>query len=179
MDFAAAAHKDQQRKANAVPYISHCAAVGLILQSAGFPSAVVSAGILHDVLEDTPVTEEQIEKSFGSTVAGLIHGVSEPDKALSWKVRKQNYCTMISEASEETLAIVAADKIHNIHSMLLHDEMGGDLWSISKGSRDELLWYFGTVRTVLHDRFGVSGFGKIIPLIEIFDKALELLEEVR
>lgn len=74
--FAEAAHQGQKR-ASGEPYVSHCLAVAAILAEMQVPPAVVIAGLLHDTVEDTIVTLEDIRKEFGDEVARLVDGVTK------------------------------------------------------------------------------------------------------
>jgi len=177
MDFAALAHADQPRKKGNIPFISHCAMVAGLVKGAGWDDTVVAAALLHDVLEDTSVEFEELEESFGPEVAELVAAVSEKEKSLRWEERKRDYLEQIKTAPDGALAIATADKIHNIHSMILYHESGGDLWSISKGTRDQQLWYFGTVREILRKRFGQAPERKIGSLIGELESALRALQE--
>ena len=90
-EFAAKAHKGQKRKSDKLkPFILHPIEVSLLIKEYGFDSNVVSAGLLHDVVEDTKYKIEDIEKEFGSDIASLVMGDSEPDKSLSWEERKKH-----------------------------------------------------------------------------------------
>lgn len=83
------AHKGQVRKSDKQkPMIIHPINVGNILSEYGFDDNVISAGYLHDVVEDTSYTKEDIEKMFGSDICSLVMGDSELDKTLSWEERK-------------------------------------------------------------------------------------------
>lgn len=127
-EFAAFAHKDQKRRGGEqVPYFSHPAAVGLILGRAGFEDEVVIAGVLHDVVEDTPITLEQIEQEFGSEVAHIVDGVSE-DKSLPYVERKKQYIERIRAGSSEVKAVSCADKIANLTSVVMQIRAGEDVF---------------------------------------------------
>ena len=77
--LAESQHHDQRRLSGA-PYISHPLAVACILVELGMDTESVVAGLLHDVVEDTPVTLEQVKKTFGNEIAGLIDGVTKLGK---------------------------------------------------------------------------------------------------
>lgn len=130
LEVAAIAHEGGYRKnpGEAIPYISHCAMVGLILQRAGMPDSVVAAGILHDVLEDTSFPRERLIEEFGGRIVDWIDWVSEQDKSLPWEVRKERYRQRLVQAPPEALAIVAADKIHNMYSTLASLGRGEAIW---------------------------------------------------
>jgi (p)ppGpp synthase/HD superfamily hydrolase len=74
IEFATYAHRTQKRKGTKIPYISHPFAVGIILQQAGCKEEVVAAGILHDTLEDTETTEEDLLTLFGPVVLEIVMG---------------------------------------------------------------------------------------------------------
>ena len=130
-EFAAISHRDQLRKSPEVdlPYLQHPYMVGLILQRAGFDDEVVAAGILHDVLEDTPAVVGELEAAFGRRVASLVSDVTEKDKSLSWETRKKKHLEQIRHSPTEARAIAAADKIHNIRSITISLERGANIWS--------------------------------------------------
>ena len=70
------AHETQKR-ASGEPYISHCLAVASILSDMYVPPAVVAAGLLHDTVEDTPTTLDDIRRDFGDEIATLVDGVTK------------------------------------------------------------------------------------------------------
>jgi len=96
-----------------------------ILCETGCEIEVITAGILHDVVEDTSVTIEQVECIFGNRVATLVKGASEPDHLrqgldakISWRLRKQHTIDFISqEASLDQLLVACADKLDNIEAI--------------------------------------------------------------
>jgi GTP diphosphokinase / guanosine-3',5'-bis(diphosphate) 3'-diphosphatase len=75
-DFAAQAHSGQTRSSGE-PYVSHCVAVAKILNDMHLPAPVLEAGLLHDVVEDTPVTIEDLEREFSDEIARLVDGVTK------------------------------------------------------------------------------------------------------
>jgi GTP pyrophosphokinase len=70
------AHREQKRHSGE-PYINHCVAVASILSELKVPSEVVAAGLLHDTVEDTPITLSDIRRDFGDTIAALVDGVTK------------------------------------------------------------------------------------------------------
>ena len=74
--FAEKAHQGQKR-ASGEPYVSHCIAVASILAELRVPPAVVIAGLLHDTVEDTSVTLEDIQREFGEEISKLVDGVTK------------------------------------------------------------------------------------------------------
>ncbi len=116
-------HKDQVRKGTVpIPYISHLFAVAFIAADYTDNEDVVIAALLHDTLEDTDYTALELQEDFGGSVRELVEAVSEPQderyRNLSWKERKQAYAKQLKGAPAEALVIAAADKIHNMRSIV-------------------------------------------------------------
>jgi hypothetical protein len=129
LEFASIAHKGQNRKFPVnVPYISHLLAVALILSKANFDEEVVIAGVLHDVLEDTPNNIDDIKSRFGEKAASLVRSVTE-EKKLPWLERKEKYLTQLQNAGPEARAISGSDLLANRLSNLLGLRQGLNPWT--------------------------------------------------
>ena len=88
-EFAINAHKGQIRKSDKEkPMIIHPINVADILSEYGFDDNVVAAGYLHDVIEDTKYTKEDLLKAFNEDILSLVLGDTEKDKSLSWEEKK-------------------------------------------------------------------------------------------
>lgn len=144
LDIAAISHEQGYRKnpEERIPYIVHPAAVGMMLLEAGFDDEVVAAGILHDCLEDTALTFDELRRVFGARVAELVAASSESDKSLPWEERKEAYIRHLAHAPVEVRAISACDKIHNMKSILQSLRAGCDVWAVFKRGRDAQLARF-------------------------------------
>ena len=153
-EVAAKAHRDQVRKGTDVPYISHPCAVGLILAQAGCTEDVVAAGVLHDTVEDTPVTLRDIERDFGENVARLVAACSEPDKSGSWEDRKRHTLDLVGDAPLDVCMVVCADKLHNVRSILAERAVIGDrIWERFRRGKAQQAWYYrGLVASMEHHR---------------------------
>lgn len=140
MQFAEKAHKGQLRKDKTTPYFLHPISVAMHLNA--FPEAVQCAALLHDVVEDTPVTQEEIEDLFGAEIAELVRSVSEQDKSLPWKERKLRYLAHLKDAPLGAIAICLADKIDNMMS-LRHSvtEHGVGFLKVFNAPPAEIFWY--------------------------------------
>jgi (p)ppGpp synthase/HD superfamily hydrolase len=160
IEFAAIAHSSQFRKGTDIPYISHPYGVGLILQRAGCQEEEIIAGILHDTLEDTDVTEEDILKEFGETVLMIVKGCSEPDKEASWEERKEHTLEYLKQAPLSIRQVSCADKLHNLRS-IKRDlvDRGESAWERFKRGREQQKWYY----TGVVESLGYSGG---FPLLE-------------
>ena len=116
IDFAARKHRDQRRKdEEASPYINHPITVSLLLAEIGgiTDAEVLSAAILHDTLEDTDTTREELEAAFGTRVRKLVEEVTD-DKSLPRTKRKELQIAHASHLSPDAVLIKLGDKISNV-----------------------------------------------------------------
>ena len=117
--FAAGKHRDQRRKdEEASPYINHPLAVANVLASeAGVTDhTLLAAALLHDTIEDTETTFEELEERFGSEVRGLVAEVSD-DKSLPKAARKELQVTSAPTMSDAAKKLEIADKICNVRDI--------------------------------------------------------------
>lgn len=119
--FAEEKHGDQ-RRASGIPYILHPTSVACILAELGMDSESIAAALLHDVVEDTPATLEDIVKLFGSEIAGLIDGVTKLGK-IPYSSREEqqaeNIRKMLIAMSNDIRVIIIklADRLHNMRTI--------------------------------------------------------------
>lgn len=118
IQFAARKHHGQMRReSEPLPYITHLFSVALLVAEDGADDDVVTAALLHDTLEDTDTTREELVAVFNERVAELVESVTEPEES-SWKERKARYLVRLERASDDAILIAVADKIDNIESKL-------------------------------------------------------------
>lgn len=142
LEFATKAHSGQSRKTDkSLPYIYHPVATSFILKEAGFNDDVVIAGILHDTLEDTDASEDEIKKFFGDKILLIILELSE-NKELNWEDRKKKYIRQISNGSNEAKAVATADKLQNVYSIIKSLNDGVDTWSFFNRTRDKTIDFY-------------------------------------
>lgn len=153
INIAAVAHAGQVRKGTKIPYITHPFAVGMILQQTKCSEEVIAAGILHDTLEDTDVTKEQLLEMFGEQVTRLVEAASEPDKTLPWKERKLHTIHSLPHASIDEVHVIIADKLHNLQSIRQDLEQDGEaVWHRFKRGRIQQHWYYSNIVKALTAR---------------------------
>lgn len=169
LQIASMAHEGQYRKNTKIPYIAHPVAVGMILQKAGYREEMIAAGILHDTVEDTDLTMEDIEREFGKEIAMIVEGCSEPDKSLSWEERKEHTIEFLKTASEEIRVVACADKLHNVRSIREDVEQSGEVvWSRFNRGIKQQEWYYKNVVESL-------GYATKFPILEELEKEIERL----
>jgi len=116
-------HQDQLRKgATPLPYITHLMSVMMILRDYTTDEDTLVAALLHDTLEDTDYTDEELQEDFGERVAILVKTVTEPkyigERKLSWLETKKEYAKQLRKGPIEAVMISAADKSHNFRTMI-------------------------------------------------------------
>ena len=120
-EFAAKAHEGQKRSSGQ-PYIIHPLAVAYILLELGMDTDTICAAMLHDVVEDTPVTLEEVKKRFGQDVAMLVDGVTKLNQVPMFNKEEQqaeNVRKMMLAMSQDIRVIIIklADRLHNMRTL--------------------------------------------------------------
>lgn len=118
-NFAAIKHKDQRRKdENETPYINHPIGVANILVQEGniHDPVVIIAALLHDTVEDTDTTFEEIETQFGTEVCNIVKEVTD-DKSLPKAERKRLQIENAPKCSHKAKLIKLADKLYNLRDL--------------------------------------------------------------
>jgi len=126
INIAIEAHGGQKRKIRNIPYIIHPLSVGIILARAGASEDVIVAGILHDVVEDSEMTNSRIEEKFGSTVADLVKDLTSENKGSTWDERKKMQREHIGHMSHDALLIKSADTLDNMRDIAYNYAQNGD-----------------------------------------------------
>ncbi len=162
INIASRLHAGQIRKGSGdLPYISHPFSVAWILSEYTDDEDVIVAGLLHDILEDVKNYRfDDMVRDFGERVAQIVKGVSEDkdpnivsDEKATWKERKSKYLQGLEHDSTEALMVCAADKIHNLQSMIDDYEVQGDsFWEKFNAPNDEKLWFYSEVGRILENR---------------------------
>lgn len=137
IELATLAHQGQYRKWKwKLPYSSHPIAVGMLLMYYWYSDDLIVAGILHDIIEDTDYTADDIVRWFWKNVADLVQWMSEDKTIIDKTQRKQVYHTQLSQSSNNVKIICAADMLHNRLSALQELQSWGEairhLMNISK-----------------------------------------------
>jgi (p)ppGpp synthase/HD superfamily hydrolase len=161
MTYAHQVHKGQRRKGTGIPYIAHVLGVTAIAMEYGATEDESIAALLHDAAEDGggEATLAEIRAQFGDAVADIVLGcsdslVEDPEDKLPWLERKENYLAHLDTASHSVCLVSAADKLHNVRSIMRdYREHGEEIWERFQGKRDGTLWYYETVADTLMRRY--------------------------
>lgn len=151
-EFARIAHEGVFRKGTRIPYIYHPMEVALLVAGMTRDEDVIAAAYLHDVLEDTPVTAEELGELFGERVLALVLSETE-DKALCWHDRKEHTILHLPGASLEVKQLTLADKLSNMRATARDYLMiGDDIWQRFREKRKECHgWYASGILEGLKD----------------------------
>lgn len=147
--FATSRHAGQLRKGTTVPYIVHPLETMQILRSMNADTNLLIAGLLHDTIEDTETTIDEIVETFGTDVAALVGGHSE-DKSKTWKQRKTHAIRELAGASRRMKMLVMADKVSNLRSMAAdYRTVGDELWKRFNAPVEKQAWYYSGIQDSL------------------------------
>lgn len=136
--FATKAHGEQMRKYTGEPYIVHPIAVAEIVRSVPHTPEMIAAALLHDVVEDTPVTLEEVKDKFGAKVAQLVAWLTDISTPFHGNrlARKELDRQHIALAPIEAKTIKLADLIHNSISIRAGDP---DFWKVYRAEKLRIL----------------------------------------
>jgi (p)ppGpp synthase/HD superfamily hydrolase len=164
------AHFDQKRKYTGEPYFNHCEEVAWLTAVFGGSDNMVAAAYLHDVVEDTPITNEQINEWFGSDISNLVYWLTDislphdGNRAARKLIDRQH----TAKASIDAQFIKCADIISNTKSIVEHDpnfarvylrEMQGLLGVMTKVENTDIF--------VMTKESVINGLKKVFPIEEV------------
>lgn len=171
--FAVEAHHNTERRGKGFPYIVHPMEAVEIVATITPDQELLAAAALHDTIEDTDVTVEQIRTLFGNRIAELVHaesdqfteGVSEED---SWHDRKQAAIDRLTHASHDAKIVAMGDKLSNMRAIARDYAIKGDeLWNIfhvkDKASHE---WHYRGLANALKELSDTFAYKEFISLIE-------------
>lgn len=138
IEFATIAHEGQVRKYTGEPYVTHPIEVARIVGTVPHTTAMLVAAVLHDTVEDTDITLEDIERDFGAEVSELVYWLSDKSRPEDGnrKVRKAIDRKHIKAAPVKAQTIKLADIIDNTKSISEHDP---DFWRVYRHEKIMLL----------------------------------------
>ena len=173
--FAVNAHAGTERRGKGFPYIVHPMEAVEIVATMTSDQELLAAAALHDTVEDTEVTVEQIRAEFGQRIASIVasesdtfqDGVSEED---SWHDRKRAAIKRLASASRDAKIVALGDKLSNMRAIARdYSVMGDGLWNIfhAKDAKDHEWHYRGLADSLreLEDTFAFKEFEHLIDIV--------------
>ncbi len=175
--LAVKAHSGAVRKGTKLPYIVHPIESCAIAASITDDKEIIAAAVLHDVIEDTNITKEELVEEFGERVVNLVMSDTEEkmrefSSADSWKIRKQATLDLLDNADKEEQIICLADKLSNLRAINRDYLVFGDkLWGkFNQKDRKQHAWYYGKIAeklTFLKDTVAYKEYTKLLEQIFI------------
>ncbi len=182
--FAIDAHANSERRGKGFPYVIHAMEAAEIVAGITNDQELLAAAVLHDVIEDTDATEEEIRDQFGDRIADLVAVESDPEyEGLSvyesWKMRKQFSITRLSKQSREAKIISLGDKLSNMRAIARDfNKQGDELWKIFHAPDPRLHeWHYRELAGALKELSDTDAYQELIRLIdETFSRAFKDLD---
>ena len=176
--FAVKAHHNTERRGKGFPYIVHPMEAVEIVATITPDQELLAAAALHDTIEDTDVTVEELRREFGDRIAALVHaesdqfteGVSEED---SWHDRKQAAIDRLAAASHDAKIVALGDKLSNMRAIWRdYQQKGDELWNIfhvkDKASHE---WHYRGLAASLSELNNTFAYQEFVRLIDdVFKK---------
>lgn len=164
-------HDQQYRKGTDLPYISHVYGVASLLMTyENAKVSIIKAALLHDTVEDTDITLDDIKEKFGETVASYVDLLSE-DKSKSWEERKQFAINHLKKMPQEVKWIKLADKINSLEMMQSEIISSGIDWDKFNRGYLHQKWFYSRI-------FYEMKKDDDINKSDLFNYGIELLKKV-
>ena len=176
--FAVRAHAGTERKGKGFPYIIHPMEAVEIVATMTCDQELLAAAVLHDTVEDTDVTVEQIRAEFGERVAALVASESDnvvegmnEDKVVhsssNWKERKRVAIERLAHASHEAKIVALGDKLSNMRAIARDYEQQGDaVWNVFRiHDRKEHEWHYRGLVESLRELQGTFAYKEFEELV--------------
>lgn len=172
--FAVDAHAGTERRGKGFPYIVHPLEAMAIVSTLTPDQELLAAAALHDTVEDTDVTIDDIRKEFGSRVAALVEAESDSfitglSEEASWRMRKQAAIDRLSSASVEAKTVALGDKLSNMRAIARDWHSQGDaLWSLfhAPGGKMDHEWHYRGLAGALSALVGTEAYEEFVRLID-------------
>lgn len=174
LHFAIEAHRNTERRGKGFPYVIHCFEAVEIVATMTADQELLAAAALHDAVEDTDVTLEQIRDEFGERVASLvaaesdvvIEGESEQD---SWHARKKAAILRLARASRDAKMVAMGDKLSNMRAIARdYEELGDELWNRfhAPNGKPDHEWHYRGLAQSLSELDGTFAYHEFTELVD-------------
>lgn len=174
MDLATVVHRGQVRT-DGDPYVAHPVEVSRLLSERGADEVTVAAALLHDGVEDSELTVEEVSRRFGEEVAATVAALTEDESISDWVARKDALRTQVERAGERAISVYAADKLSNLRELRrVYAIRGESAIDLHKAPTLDL-----RVQAWRDDLAMINRAAPHLPLAEDIDVELERLERER
>ena len=169
--FAVKAHQGMERKGKGFPYIVHPMEAVCIVATMTNDQELLAAAALHDVIEDTDTTADDLKKEFGERVAMLVEAESDDktggSKAETWHQRKQDTLDRLRNADRNIKIVTLGDKLSNMRA-IAHDYavLGDELWNrFTVKDPAEHAWRYHALAEALNDLSDTDAYKEFHTLV--------------
>lgn len=172
--FAVDAHSNTERRGKGFPYVIHVLEAMEIVATLTNDPNLLAAACLHDTVEDTNVTLDQIRKEFGDTVAQLVELESDKNcdsstENATWTSRKQKAMERLEKAPREAKIVAMGDKLSNMRAIARdYRKKGDELWGIfhAPNGKSDHEWHYRGLAIALSDLAGTEAYSEFTKHIE-------------
>lgn len=168
--LAVEAHSGTERRCKGFPYIIHPMEAVAIVATMTNDQEMLAAAILHDVVEDTDVTLEQIRELFGDRVAELVRHETAPlDENLTWRERKTLQVEQLAAAPHDSKIVALGDKLSNMSGIALdYRQVGDEVWSRfhAPNGKPDVEWYYRSLADALSELSETVAYQEFVRLLE-------------
>ena len=172
INFAVQAHEGQFRKGTQIPYILHPMEAAAIVGSMTTDEEIVAGAVLHDVVEDTETTIEDVINLFGEQIGSYVASESEDKREdlpaeSTWKIRKQETLNHLSVAPVAVKMITLGDKLSNIRAIYRdYKSIGDALWQrFNQKDKNEHYWYYSGIAKCITELSDYQAYKEYCDLI--------------
>lgn len=167
IEFAVRAHAGTERRGKGFPYIVHPLEAMAIVSTITPDQELLAAAVLHDTVEDTDVTIEDIRAEFGERVASLVKVDSVSDDEGTWHERKQKAIDLIANAPRDAKIVALGDKLSNMRAIARdYYEQGDALWNLFRTNNPkDHEWHYRGLADALRDLKDTFAFNEFEWLI--------------
>ena len=173
VNFAVKAHSGTERRGKGFPYIIHLMEAVEIVATITPDQELLSAAMLHDTVEDTPVTVDDLRKEFGDRVASIVEAESDvhnegESEHESWHRRKQEAIDRLTAAPLEAKIVALGDKLSNMRAIARdYAQIGDGLWKMFHVTeKSEHEWHYRGLAHALKDLEVTPAYREFVYLIE-------------
>ena len=173
VNFAVKAHSGTERRGKGFPYIIHLMEAVEIVATITPDQELLSAAMLHDTVEDTPVTVADLRKEFGDRIASIVEAESDvhnegESEHESWHRRKQEAIDRLTAAPMEAKIVALGDKLSNMRAIARdYAQIGDGLWKLFHVTeKSEHEWHYRGLAHALKDLEVTPAYREFVYLIE-------------
>lgn len=175
INFAKIKHEGQTRKVSNVPYINHIFCVAKLLKEENADIKTIIVGVLHDTLEDTNTTIEELTHEFGVEIAYMVDTLSEK-KGLPYNDRKHMQTLRIKHATREIKMVKCADCLSNLTDTYNDLKVNPNVWGYFNAGKQDIQKHYKETIEAISELKGTKIYNR---LISVYHKVFEGNEQAK